>query len=160
MVDLQLRPAGPGDLALLLGLMRGLYDSDHMRFDEAKAERALAGLLAEPSLGRAWLIESGGVVVGYAVLTLGYSLEFGGRYALLDELFIAESHRGRGMGRQVLGRLEEVCRDLGLMALRLEVGRANRGARRLYERVGFEAHERDLMTLWLDPGRRGRGETV
>jgi GNAT superfamily N-acetyltransferase len=159
MVDLQLRPADAGDLALLLGLMRGLYDSDHMRFDEVKAERALAGLLADPLLGRVWLIESDGAVVGYAVLTLGYSLEFGGRYALLDELFIAEPHRGQGLGRQVLARLEEVCRDFGVMALRLEVERANRGARSLYERVGFEVHERDLMTLWLDPGRRGRGET-
>jgi ribosomal protein S18 acetylase RimI-like enzyme len=46
------------------------------------------------------------------------------------------------------------------MALRLEVERANRGALRLYERAGFEAHERDLMTLWLDPGRRSRGERV
>jgi GNAT superfamily N-acetyltransferase len=160
MVDLQLRPAGAGDVAVLLELMQGLYDSDHMPFEEAKARGALIGLLADPSLGRVWLVESGGAVAGYAVLTLGYSLEFGGRFALLDELFIADAHRGRGLGRQVLARLEEACRDLGVMALRLEVERANRGARRLYERVGFEAHERDLMTLWLDPGRRGRGETV
>jgi GNAT superfamily N-acetyltransferase len=105
--------------------------------------------LADPSLGSVWLVERGGVAVGYAVLTFGYSLEFSGRFALLDELFILAPYRSQGLGRQILERLEDVCRDLGLTALRLEVARTNQGARRLYEKAGFEAHDRDLMTLWL-----------
>jgi GNAT superfamily N-acetyltransferase len=149
MVDLNLRPARADDLDLVVEMMRGLYASDPMHFDVLTAGHALAELLADASLGRVWLVESGGAVAGYAVLTFGYSLEFGGRFALLDELFILAPHRGQGVGRQVLERLEGVCRDLGLTALRLEVARTNQGARRLYEKAGFEAHDRDLMTLWL-----------
>ena len=153
MEEVILRPAESSDLALVLKLLQGLYDSDQIPFDAAKATRALAELQADPSQGSAWLVESGGAAVGYAVLTFGFSLEFGGRYALLDELFILADHRSRGVGRQVLSRLEQICRGLGLMALRLEVGRTNHAARRLYERVGFELHDRDLMTLWLEPHR-------
>ncbi len=148
-----LRIADLNDLDLLLDLMQGLYAFDHMPFDAARARGALAVLLADSSLGRVYLVETRGEAVGYAVLTLGYSLEFAGRYALLDELFILEAHRGRGGGRQVLAFLEGICRSLGLQALRLEVARANRGARDLYAKMGFELHDRDLMTRWLDRPR-------
>jgi GNAT superfamily N-acetyltransferase len=148
-----LRIADPNDLDLLLDLMQGLYAFDHMPFDPARAWGALVVLLGDSSLGRVYLVEARGEVVGYAVLTLGYSLEFAGRYALLDELFILEAHRGRGAGRQVLPFLEDQCRAMGLQALRLEVARANRGARDLYAKMGFELHDRDLMTRWLDRPR-------
>jgi ribosomal protein S18 acetylase RimI-like enzyme len=150
--NVELRAAGVEDLDLVLGLMRGLYASDHISFQEPRARRALAGLLAEPRLGEVWLVEARSEVVeaiGYAVLTLGYSLEFGGRFWLLDELFIRDEQRGRGVGGQVLRRIEEAGRALGLHAIRLEVSRTNGRAQDLYRRAGFAAHDRDLMTLWL-----------
>jgi len=148
-----LRIADLKDVELLLDLMQGLYAFDHMPFDPARARGALVVLLADSSLGGVFLVEALGEAAGYAVLTLGYSLEFAGKYALLDELFILEEHRSRGAGRQVLSFLEDQCRAMGLQALRLEVARANRGARDLYAKMGFELHDRDLMTLWLDRPR-------
>jgi ribosomal protein S18 acetylase RimI-like enzyme len=150
--EVVLRAAGAEDLGLLLDFIRGLYAAEHIPFDEDRAAQALGGLLEEPSLGWIWIVERRGEPVGYAVVTLGYSLEFGGRFALLDELFIAESHRGAGVGRQVLDRIVEVCRERGLRAVRLEVERTNLAACGLYRKAGFEAHDRDLMTLWLDGG--------
>lgn len=149
-LETALRAARAADLGLLLDFIRGLYAAEHIPFDEERAARALGGLLEEPSLGQVWIVERRGEPAGYAVVTLGYSLEFGGRFALLDELFIAESHRGAGVGRQVLDRIAESCRERGLRAVRLEVERTNLGARALYRKAGFEAHDRDLMTLWLE----------
>lgn len=145
-----LRAAGAADLGLLLDFIRGLYAAEHIPFDEDRAARALGGLLEEPSLGWIWVVERCGDPVGYAVVTLGYSLEFGGRFALLDELFIAESHRGAGVGRRVLDRIAESCREMRLQAVRLEVERTNEAVCGLYRRAGFVAHDRDLMTLWLE----------
>jgi len=160
-MDFDLRTAGVDDVDLVLDLMQGLYASEHILFDPERARRALLELLADSSLGRVYLIQADGKAIGYAVLTLGYSLEFAGRYALLDELFIREDFRGRGAGRQILAHLEPDCRTLGLQALRLEVERKNRGARELYTRLGFETHDRDLMTLWLPeaPGGAHENET-
>ena len=157
-MKIELRAAGAQDRDLLLSLIRGLYAAEHIPFDAARSARSLGELLADPSLGSVWMIEGDGLPVGYAVVALGYSLEFGGRFALLDELFIQEEHRGRGVGRQALARIAETCRGLGLEAVRLEVERTNRVARELYRKAGFESHDRDLMTLWLDPGRRGAPE--
>lgn len=148
-MEIELRTARTNDRDLLLALIQELYACEHIPFDEARATHALGNLLADPSLGRVWVVERGGLPVGYAILTLGYSLEFGGRFALLDELFILEEHRGTGAGRQALARIAQICRELGLEALRLEVDRANRVAQELYRKVGFATHDRDLMTLWL-----------
>lgn len=152
-METTLRDAGPTDRPLLLALIRGLYDCEHIPFDAARVGAALDDLMADPALGRVWIVERtaerGGAAVGYAVLTLGYSLEFGGRFALLDELFIEERHRGAGVGRQVVAQIAETCRELGLRALRLEVERSNRVARELYRKAGFETHDRDFLTLRL-----------
>ena len=158
-MDFDLRTAGLNDLDLVLDLMQGLYACDHIPFDLARARRALLELLADPSLGEIHLVQADGEAIGYAVLTLGYSLEFAGKYALLDELFIREAFRGKGAGRKVLLILEDLCRAMGLQALRLEVERKNRGARDLYTKMGFEMHDRDLMTLWLPDKEPHESET-
>ena len=57
--------------------------------------------------------------------------------------------RGRGMGARALVLAEEHCHRNGIEALRLEVHHENHRALALYERNGFEAHDRYLMTKWL-----------
>ena len=55
-------------------------------------------LLAEPSLGRVWLIRAGSTVVGYVVLTLVYSMEYGGPAAVVSErqLLVTGGASGKG----------------------------------------------------------------
>lgn len=103
-------------------------------------------LVGDASLGRVWLICTAGTAIGYMVLTLGFSLEYGGRDAFIDEIYIREPSRGQGIGTHALSFAEERCRALGVRALHLEVERANSGAYNVYRRVGFVDHDRYLMT--------------
>ena len=141
-----IRTAGPGEAPLVLGLMREFYAFEHLTFDETRARTALARLLADPSLGRVFLIVEENEVAGYVVLAFGYSLEFHGRDAFVDELFLRPAFRGRGLGRDVLAFVEQQCREQGVSALHLEVERKNTGAQAFYRRLGFEDHDRYLMT--------------
>ena len=50
-------------------------------------------------LARAWLIREGGRVVGYAVLGLGFGIEYGGADAFVDDLYLVPEARGRGLGQ-------------------------------------------------------------
>jgi GNAT superfamily N-acetyltransferase len=134
------------DIETLLELMREYYAFDHLPFDEQVARAALAKFVDDESLGRVWLISDEGSPVGYLVLTLGYSLEYGGRDAFIDEVYVCSSHRGRGIGQRALTFAEDVCRSLGVRALHLEVERANTGAHGLYRKAGFVDHDRYLMT--------------
>jgi ribosomal protein S18 acetylase RimI-like enzyme len=146
MSDVTIRAAQPVEIDRLLDLMRELYAADHMAFVEARARAALAALIGDLTRGWVLVAADGDTVVGYAVVTRGYSLEFGGAFALLDELFVVDEARRRGIGAAIVRAAVARCRAEGVQAVRLEVERANDGARRLYERLGFAAHDRDLMT--------------
>jgi GNAT superfamily N-acetyltransferase len=148
------KPASPSDAETLLDMMRDFYELEHIEFVGRDARAALAQILSDESLGRVWLIESGSETAGYLVLTFGFSLEFKGRDAFVDELFLRAEFRGRGLGKRALEVAAEACRESGARALHLEVERANAAAHELYRRSGFVAHDRHLMTKWID----GQGE--
>jgi GNAT superfamily N-acetyltransferase len=143
------KAASPADAEELLAMMREFNAHERIEFVERDVRRALSQILSDASLGRVWVIESGPEAAGYLVLTLGFSLEFKGRDAFVDELFLRADFRGRGLGRRALRVAEEACRELGVRALHLEVDRANATAHELYRRSGFTEHDRHLMTKWI-----------
>ena len=145
----RLRAATENDLALLTIFMRQLRDDDPEEgaFDEPRCVPAMRRLIADPKLGRAWLIEVAARPAGYAVLTLGYSIEFGGVAAFVDELFVAREFRGRGIGTVSLELITREARKADVAILLLEVTQSNDRAKRLYRKVGFADRGHRLMTL-------------
>lgn len=131
------KAAALDDAATFLALMREYYAYDAHEFLEEKARQALEPLLANAVYGLAWLILDAKLVIGYAVITFGYSLEFGGRDAFLDELYLEAGYRGRGLGQQAIHFAEEQCRDEGVRALHLEVARNNAKAQIFYGKSNF-----------------------
>lgn len=104
----QFRLAVESDADAILEFMRAYYALDGHGFDPAKARGALIGLLRDLNLGRVWIILDadrldGDAAVGYVVLCFGYSLEWLGRDAFVDEFYLREEYRGRGWGRATRG---------------------------------------------------------
>lgn len=149
-MEITFKSADVSHIDLLVEMMREFYAHDHIVFDEGVARSALRQILYDASFGRVYLIRSGVDVVGYIVLTLGFSLEYHGRHAFLDEIYIRESHRRRGIGTRGLRFIEGVCRELEVRALHLEVDRANTNAQAVYRKAGFGDHDRYLMTRWVE----------
>lgn len=144
------RAATLDDEPALLALLEAFYREEHLALDPARARRSIHELLTTPALGGIFLIAPPPAPpVGYLVLTFGFSLEFGGRFALLDELYVAPSCRGRGWGRLALAFAETWSRAQGASALRLELNHANTYARALYLKTGFVDDRRDLFTRRL-----------
>jgi ribosomal protein S18 acetylase RimI-like enzyme len=141
-------PATLADEPVLGELMREFYAHEGLVFDE-RTLGAFRTLAADPNLGRVWIFRVGGEAVGYLAVTVCFSLEFAGRYALIDELYVREAHRGRGIGGQALEVAAEGCRELDVSALRLEVDVGNTRARDLYRRLGFTLQERHMMSRWI-----------
>jgi ribosomal protein S18 acetylase RimI-like enzyme len=78
-------------------------------------------------------------------LCRGFSIEFNGFDAFIDEFFLLAEFRGRGIGRFVLEEIKSRARSLDINALHLEVARNNERARRLYRALGFEARDKYLL---------------
>jgi ribosomal protein S18 acetylase RimI-like enzyme len=141
-----LRLATEQDVSVLLEMMEDFNRSELISWEPSATEVALRKLLREPALGQAVVLEDGGRVQGYAVLTYGYDLEFAGRDAYLTELYLRPEARGRGLGKWLLAGVEERAREAGVQALHLMVRPENRTALTLYQRAGFEVPPRVFLT--------------
>jgi len=140
------RPAHADDVPRLLELMANFYAEDGMSFVRERAEPALRRLIADRTVGWVTVTCHSGTIVGYLAATLGYSLEFGGPYGLIDEVYIQPEYRNHGLGTALIEEMLRSSAAQGLVAVRLELERVNDGALRLYQRLSFEKHDRDLMT--------------
>jgi GNAT superfamily N-acetyltransferase len=129
--------------------MAGLYAQDALPYDPGRAFRVTDWLLANPDSGGIWIIQADGQDAGHLVLTICVSLEFRGRFALLDELYIDPAWRNCGLGPAAIAFAESWSRDQGFAALRLEVSEDNAHAQHVYRKSGFLLHDRHLMTKWL-----------
>ena len=75
--------------------------------------------------------------VGYCVTMKTYSVEAGGITIWIDELFVLEEYRSKGLGRELFKYIEENG-DKKLRRIRLEVELENGRAISLYKKMGFE----------------------
>jgi ribosomal protein S18 acetylase RimI-like enzyme len=145
----QLRLAVESDADALLEFMQEYYAFDGHGFDREKARVALTALLRDPKLGLAWLILDGEAAVGYVVLCIGYSLEWLGRDAFVDEFYLRKEYRRRGWGHQTMTFLEEAARAAGIRTLHLEVVEENTSALQLYRKLGFAEHRSTFLSKWI-----------
>ena len=145
-----LREADRQDIPLLTQFMRKYYEHDRLNYDKDGAAKALQEFLNSPSSGRIWLILSDDKEVGYLVLSYIQSLEFHGSAAFIDEFYILDSYRRKGVGKLVLELVADFCKSEGIHAVRLEVERSNTTAQEFYAKFGFVRHDRFIMTRWLE----------
>ena len=152
MSQLMIREATLQDEPQLLRMMRLLDEQESalIKFDETALSAAFRQFLALPAFGGIWILCEESQTVGYVVLTVGFSFEFRGHDAFIDELYIDAAYRRRGYGRRALAFAEERAREMGVNAIHLEVDHGNNPALELYRRTGYKDHDRFLMTKWLN----------
>ena len=148
-MDIRFQLASEKDLPRLLEMMRDFYQEQEMVFDEEVARNGLRKTLLDPGLGSAYLILLEQELAGYFAITFCYSLEFHGKFALLDELYLRAPFRRQSLGSSAMEFAEEICRKTGIKAMRLEVGETNKAAQSLYKAVGFKRDARYLFTKWV-----------
>ncbi len=131
------RAASISDEDTYLPMMEALWAHEGIAFDAASIREALGVLFSDPGLGRVWLTLVEDAVAGYAMGTWGFSTEQGGRFLLLDELFVLPEFRGRGVGAATLALVEQEAKREGAGAVRIEVSVENAPARELYRAAGY-----------------------
>lgn len=94
-------------------------------------------------------MEHGAEPAGFVVLTVSFSMEYGGLRGFVDDLYVRPASRGRGLAARGLDAVRRAAVARGVRALHVEVGPENDAARRLYARSGFADGGRLLLTLPL-----------
>ncbi len=145
MAGISLRQAEAGDLPTLRALVRSYHAFEGVTCPGGDIDAAVSPLLGASDLGRIWLINASDATVGYVAICFGYSIEFGGRDAFIDEMYISDQHRGQGIGTEALKLVKNEMQAFGLNALHLEVSRDNERAQRLYRKIGFAPREKFFL---------------
>ena len=151
--------ADPTDAAAIVMLLNA-YASDPAGGAEALSEFAQANLVAE--LARrpqafSLLAFDGVQPVGLVNCIEGFSTFACKPLVNVHDVVVAVSHRGQGIGAQMLATVEHIARQRGACKLTLEVLSGNRSAVALYQRIGFANYQLDpamghanFMHKWLD----------
>ena len=148
--DIRLEVAGPPQLGDLLPLVTAYHLFEEISLSADIRERSIERLLNDGTLGEVFLIRKSDHLIGYIVVCFGYSIEFGGREIVIDELYIEAPECDMGVGSEVLGKLKKLMRARDVVAIQLEVGQQNDRAKSLYMKSGFLHRDKyQLMTIAL-----------
>ncbi len=148
------QPLTFSQIETITSMMQDFYAIDNYPIDIDVSKKLFQEFIADEKLGKAYLIchsteKSTAEVVGYLILTYVFSFEYQGRIAFLDELYIKESSRGKGIGKQALDFIKEQASLTNVKLIYLELENHNESAQKLYLANNFEIHNRKLLKLKL-----------
>lgn len=128
------------DREILAALMDEFYHSKGVLHPIPKAyiQRTLDALFVQSPFIKAYIIEKNHETAGYALLSLTWSNEGGGLTLWIDELYILPQFQGQGLGNAFFHFLHQEW-DGRIARFRLETESGNDGARRLYQKMGYES---------------------
>jgi ribosomal protein S18 acetylase RimI-like enzyme len=144
-VSAALTLGGPDHLEKLLSLVASFHAEEGIASSEEDRRAGVSPLLDGIPHGCVYLIGPPRAPIGYIVITFGWSVEFGGLDAIIDELYIRPGVRGRGIASEALIALPRALAGGGLRAIHLEVDKTNEKALKLYRRAGFAVRDNYLF---------------
>ena len=126
-----------GDCAAVINMMRGFYASDAVLTngsDEIFSADVSECISDSPYL-EGYVFENEDGIQGYAMCAKSFSTEFGKRCIWIEDLFVKEEYRGKGIGSQLLSYISNKYSDC---VIRLEAEAENERAIHVYKKAGFE----------------------
>jgi GNAT superfamily N-acetyltransferase len=155
-----IRPATAEDVPTLLALIRALAAYEHAE-DKVMADEATlrAEGFGERPAFEAILAYVDGRPVGFGLYFHNFSTWVGRRGLYVEDLFVEEWARGRGLGERLLAELAGIALARGCRRLDLSVLRWN-PARAFYERIGLRHLDEWLPYRVEDEGLRALAARV
>ena len=132
-----IRKITAADREEVVALMREFYATPYVSTDGsdeifyADTDACIAG---SPYV-EGYVFEVDGKVQGYAMLAKSYSTEFGKQCIWLEDIYIRQACRGKGLGSRFI---EQISRAYPGALLRLEVEAENEYAIGVYKKAGFD----------------------
>jgi GNAT superfamily N-acetyltransferase len=148
MIGDEVRRARPGELPIVLDLATAFYAEDGFTTPVWQLRENLLVLLDSDSARVAVACRQNDEVLGFAITTLSFGLEYG-RLAELEDLFVLPAHRRSGIGSALINDSADWARSRGCRALELVVAPNGANVDHLlnyYARQGFTSEGRQILS--------------
>ncbi len=125
------------DRETVIDMMRTFYNSPAVYTNGSQKiyEADVDTCLSDSPYLEGYVFEDTGAVCGYAMIAKSFSTEFGKPCMWIEDLYIQQTHRGRGIGSDFLAYIREKYPNA---ILRLEVEDDNEHAVHVYKKAGFD----------------------
>jgi GNAT superfamily N-acetyltransferase len=146
MSEARIARVGEDDLSELLPLVRAYCDFYDVSPSDGDLIRLSRALIADPEHEGLQLLarDPDGSAVGFATIFWSWSTTNAGRIGVMNDLFVTESARGRGIAEQLIAACREECALRGVRRLTWQTALDNARAQAVYDRVG------GTRERWLD----------
>lgn len=156
-MSVNIREATANDLPDILALYEEIEDGSHQVLTLAQAQAHFAHFARYPSY-RLWVAceapssphaSPATTVVGtYALLVMHNLAHKGAPSAIVEDVVVARSRQGVGIGRQMMAHAVQRAREAGCYKLALSSNSRRKGAHAFYESLGFTQHG---LSFWIEP---------
>ncbi len=135
------------DTSEVFNMMKDFYDSPAVlhKAPDSVFENDIRDCISDCPYVEGYIFEENGAAIGYSMLAISYSTEFGGICVWIEDLYMKPQYRGKGVGTAFFAFLES---EYGKKAVRfrLEVEGGNAGAIAMYKKSGFSVTPYVQMT--------------
>ncbi len=136
---LVIREAVQGDIDsiydMIIAIARHHDQEQYVQTDREELLRS--GFGESPKFG-ALLAEIDEKAVGFVSFIWEYSIWLGKKYMNLNDLYVREQYRGRGIGAMLMKKMQRLCLSHGVYHIRWEVEENNQKAIDFYKNLGAE----------------------
>jgi len=137
-----IRQAMPGDAAAIHTMVKGLAEAlDLAGKSKSSVDDLLKYGFGENAAFNALIAECDGEAVGMCTYFPIFSTWNGRPGVFVLDLYVAQSQRGGGLGKDLLIRLASIARERGATFMRLGVDNHNIRGQAFYHRIGFTPME-------------------
>lgn len=151
---MRIREAKGQDLEFIAAANSALaIESEGLRLNPSLLGPGIRAVLDDPTLGRYYLAEIDGKVVGQLMTTYEWSDWRNGLFLWIQSVYVLPPHRGAGVFRALYDHLSGLAAaDPRICGIRLYVDRNNERAQEVYSRLGLHRSNYDVMqTVYRGP---------
>ena len=132
------------DKEIYIKMAHDFYRMPAVDHPDSYLEKTFEECMKSDTYAELFILEWEGEIAGYGLIAKTFSQEAGGMVYWLEELYIMEEYRSKGLGSEYFGYMED-HKEEGVTRFRLEVEKENERAWKLYKRQGYDWLEYDQM---------------
>jgi GNAT superfamily N-acetyltransferase len=134
---LTITTVGSADVPELMPMLRAYCDFYRVDPSDERLGALVAALIDDPSEGLQLIArDSDGTPLGFATIYWTWQTLSAARVGVLNDLYVAPAARGGGVGRALIERARQRCRERGIATLVWQTAPDNITAQRLYDGIG------------------------
>ncbi|NBY20502.1 GNAT family N-acetyltransferase [bacterium] len=139
--NIELIKVSPNESELLKDYVEALYRFEGDFEAIVNIEEGVKSLFKNEALATPYFIKQGNEKIGYVILTRYHSVEKGGLTIYIDELYVEERFRRRGVGKTILDEVVNIARREKANALWANTEHNNEGSQRFFKNAGFRQNK-------------------